>query len=156
MTRSGPYEGPPRILVLLRRASQAGQDLLYSRMEQAIGPLELRPAHLQLLRFPGPDGARPTELARRVGSSKQVIHPLLNELVDWGYLRREPDPDDRRGTVLRLTDRGWDVVDTVRRLHAELEAEWEQQLGRTRYRALREGLAHIAALDPHAVPAVHR
>jgi DNA-binding MarR family transcriptional regulator len=153
MARALPRdEGHPRIIALLRMASGVGHELLFSRLEQAAGPLELRQAHFQLLRYPGPDGVRPTELARRVGSSKQVINPLVNDLEKWGYLRREPDPHDRRGTVLRLTERGGALLDTIRALHAEIEAEWEQRLGRTRYRALREALAEIATIDPSAPP----
>jgi DNA-binding MarR family transcriptional regulator len=141
---------PPRIVALLRLASEAGQDTLYARLEAAIGPTRLRPAHFRLLRFPGPDGLRPTELARRLGTTKQAINPLVNDLESWGYVARHPDPEDQRGRVLRLTERGWELLDTIRALHAEIERDWEARLGPARYRTLREALDEIAAGHPDA------
>lgn len=112
--------------------------------------MRLRPAHFRLLRFPGPDGLRPTELARRLGTTKQAINPLVNDLESWGYVARHPDPEDQRGRVLRLTDRGWQLLDTIRALHAEIERDWEARLGPARYRAFREALGEIAAAHPDA------
>lgn len=141
----------PRIIALLRQASELGQATLFSRLEEVIGVSELRQGHFGLLRFPGPDGLRPTELARRLGTSKQAINPLLNDLERWGYIERRQDPADRRGRVLRLTDRGVELLATIRRLHAEIEAEWEQALGPRRYTTLRSALRELTSSHPDNV-----
>ena len=138
----------PRIIALLRQASELGQATLFSRLEEVIGPSELRPGHFQLLRFPGPEGLRPTELARRLGTSKQAINPLLNDLERWGYIERRLDPGDRRGRVLCLTASGVTLLGTIRRLHAEIEAEWEHALGPSRFRTLRAALRELTAAHP--------
>lgn len=44
---------------------------------------------MELFRFPGPQGMRPTELAGHVGLSKQALNHLLNELESLGYLTRQ-------------------------------------------------------------------
>jgi DNA-binding MarR family transcriptional regulator len=138
----------PRIVALLRLASEVGQSTLFERLE-AIGYKELRSTHFRLLRYPGLDGVRPTELAQRLGTSKQAVNPLINDLERWGYLQRRPDPTDQRGRVLSLTDRGRELMATIKELHAEIEADWEAELGRRRYQTLRHALRDIAKRHPN-------
>jgi DNA-binding MarR family transcriptional regulator len=132
-----------RIVALLRFAHEAGQRRLYEAMQEA-GHTELRPAHFRLLRYPGPDGARPSDLAERVSSTKQAITPLLNDLERWGYLRRDPDPADGRARLLRLTPRGRELLRMIRDQHAEIEAEWSELLGPRRFATLRATLRDLA------------
>ena len=87
---------------LLRRASEATHRELFDRL-QAAGFDDLRWAHFALFGFPGLHGLRPTELAERVGMSKQGLNALLNELDDFGYLVRRPASGDGRHRVLELT-----------------------------------------------------
>jgi DNA-binding MarR family transcriptional regulator len=137
-------------VALLRLASEVGQAALYERLE-AIGYTELRPTHFRLLRYPGLDGVRPTELARRWSMSKQAVNPLINDLERWGYLQRLPDPTDQRGRVLSLTDRGRELMTTIKELHAEIEADWEAEIGRRRYQTLRRTLRDIANKHPNGL-----
>jgi DNA-binding MarR family transcriptional regulator len=132
----------PRIVALLRLASEIGQTMLYERLE-SVGYGELRPAHFRLLRFPGPHDVRPTELARRLGASKQAVNPLINDLERWGYLERRPDPNDQRGRLLWLTDRGFELMATIKALHAQIEADWADELGHRRFQALRDTLRDL-------------
>ena len=138
----------PRIVALLRLASEVGQSTLYERLE-AVGYKELRPTHFRLLRYPGLDGVRPTELAQRLGTSKQSVNPLINDLERWGYIERRPDPTDRRGRVLCLTDRGRALMTTIKELHAEIEADWQAELGQLRYQTLRRALQEISRKHPN-------
>jgi DNA-binding MarR family transcriptional regulator len=135
-------------VALLRLASEVGQSTLYERLE-ALGYTELRATHFRLLRYPGLDGVRPTELAQRLGTSKQAVNPLINDLERWGYVQRRPDPADQRGRVLSLTDRGHELMATIKELHAEIEEDWEAELGRRRYQTLRRALRDIATRHPN-------
>ena len=137
-------------MALLRLASEVGQAALYERLE-AIGYQELRPAHFRLLRYPGLDGVRPTELAQRWSMSKQAVNPLINDLERWGYLQRRPDPTDQRGRVLSLTDRGRELMTTIKELHAEIESDWQAQIGQRRYQTLRRALRDIAKKHPNGL-----
>jgi len=137
-------------VALLRLASEVGQTALYERLEAA-GHTELRPTHFRLLRYPGIDGTRPTELAQRLGTSKQAINPLLNDLEQWGYLERRRDVTDQRGRVLWLTVRGQELMTTIKQLHAEIEADWASELGEGRYRILRSALHHLAQQHSNGV-----
>ena len=137
-------------MALLRLASEVGQAALYERLE-GIGYKELRPAHFRLLRYPGLDGVRPTELAQRWSMSKQAVNPLINDLERWGYLQRRPDPTDQRGRVLSLTDRGRELMTTIKELHAEIESDWQAQIGQRRYQTLRRALRDIAKKHPNGL-----
>jgi hypothetical protein len=48
----------------------------------------LRAEHVRLLYPPGPDGATPQELARRVELAPAKVHDSLEDLIELGYLER--------------------------------------------------------------------
>jgi len=100
-------------------------------------------AHFTVFRYPNPDGARPSELAARLGISKQALNYLLRDLERLGYLGRRPDPDDLRAKRVVLTPRGWAAAKVIRAAVAELEQEWAVQLGRKRFVQLRELLVEL-------------
>lgn len=138
----------PPLGALLRLTHELVYAELYAKTAAAGYP-ELRPAHFRLLRFPGLDGERPTELAAGLDISKQAINPLLNDLDRWGYLERRIAAEDARGRVLHLTVRGRKLMSTIRRLHRQIESRWARQLGSRRFHVA------LAALDEmaHAHPA---
>ena len=90
-------------------------------------------AHLNVFQYPGPQGARPSELATRLRISKQALNYLLGELERLGYLERRPDPDDLRSKRIALTPRGIAAVDVIREAVGEIETTWAQQLGPERF-----------------------
>jgi len=112
----------------LRTATAAVHQAVFTRLARA-GHHDLRPSHLALLQFPGPHGARPTELAARVGLRKQALNPLLNDLENWGYLRRANDGEDRRGRILQLTARGMALMRIMRDTLEEIELAMSDRLG---------------------------
>jgi len=63
--------------------------------------------------------SRMSELARLANGSQSRLSNVARRLEDRGWLRREPDPNDGRSTVARLTDRGWDVVQAAAPGHVE-------------------------------------
>ena len=94
-------------------------------------------AYLNVFQYPGPHGARPSEVAARRGISKQAANYLLGELERLGYLERRPDPDDLRSKRIALTPRGLSAVRVIRDAVSEMEAAWARQLGRKRFAELR-------------------
>ena len=104
---------------------------------------DLDAAHVNVFQYPGPEGARPSELAARLRISKQALNYLLGELERSGYLERRPDPDDLRSKRVALSPRGVSAVAVIREAVAELEVEWAQQLGEQRFDALRTLLREL-------------
>jgi DNA-binding MarR family transcriptional regulator len=83
---------------------------------------QARLAHTQLFPHIDLDGTRATDLAARVGITKQAVGQLVDELVALGLLERQDDPRDRRAQLIRFTDeglaelvRGFDVLDGIER-----------------------------------------
>ena len=118
---------------------------------RAAGFADLTPAHMYVLQTPGPEGARPTELALRTNMTKQAMNHLLGRLVQLGYLKRGPAADDGRGTVLHLTERGRDAQRIMLERAAELERVWAKKIGKRRLEDLRELLFALDALDAAAI-----
>jgi DNA-binding MarR family transcriptional regulator len=89
----------------------------------------LKMSHGQVLTLIGAGGGHIHEIARIQRVSRQAISATSLELEALGYLRREPDPRDRRAVVLRLTDRGERLIaDSVAALD-ELELGLRALLG---------------------------
>src|SRR5215208_4940339 len=93
------------------------------------------------------EGSRLTELAERAGLTKQAVGEVIPELEQLGYLTREPDPRDRRAKIIKLTPKGRDACLTGRRLFAEIEREWADQLGEDLLAGLRDAAEKIAAAE---------
>jgi DNA-binding MarR family transcriptional regulator len=118
-------------------------DVLSERVREgftAAGFTDLPPAHTGVLRALGPDGERVTDLARRMGTTKQATGYLVEALVRRGYLERAPDPSDGRAQIVRRTARGWAVNRTAREVVAQVQAEWTAALGAQRMALLLDAL----------------
>ena len=96
---------PPLIGALVRRPAEAVHLRILREADEA-GFTDLVPAHLAVLRYPGPNGRRPSELAAEVGTTKQAMNYLLGQLEQLGYVERRDDPDDQRSKRVHLTARG--------------------------------------------------
>lgn len=140
-TGAEPF-GPPLIGALLRVPWEAVQQHMLRRLHER-GFDDFDPAYLAVFRYPGPQGARPTDVAAQLGVSKQALNYLLRELERLGYLEREPHPDDLRSKRIVLTERGGAAVSVIREAVAEVEAAWTEQLGARRFAQLRDLLLEL-------------
>ena len=105
--------------------------------------LELTQTELGVFLFPGPDGRRPSDLARQCGMTRQAMNYVLTGLEEGGYLQRH-DAETPNGRVVRTTERGRRVIDVVRAEIHEIEREWAAHLGASRYGQLRHTLHELA------------
>src|SRR3954463_3023541 len=134
--------GPPLIGALLRMPV----DVVRRRMLTAVhdrGFTDIVPAHLALLRWPGPQGQRPSEIAAQSEMTKQAVNYLLGQLEALGYIERRPDADDQRSRRVYLTPRGRQVAETMRGAVADVEAEWSALLGHDDFDRLRALLTRL-------------
>jgi DNA-binding MarR family transcriptional regulator len=143
-----PISPPPRPLAaLLTEVKVAMVDKLRDRMASAGHPA-IREGHGCVFGFIDIDhGSRLTELAASAGLTKQAVGEAVTELERLGYVTRVPDPLDGRAKIIKLTDRGMDVVIKGRRVFAEIEAEWAEQIGPELVATFREAATRIAALE---------
>lgn len=72
-----------------------------------------------------------TELADQLGVACSTAGRHAANLEEGGLVRRSPDPDDRRVTVVTATDHGVELIRRLRRAQRELLAEvlsdWESE-----------------------------
>jgi DNA-binding MarR family transcriptional regulator len=131
-----PAIGPPLIGALLRMPWEAVRQRMLARLHER-GFDDLEAPHLNVFQYPGPGDARPSELAARLGMSKQALNYLLGELERLGYVERRRDRHDMRSKRIVLTRRGSSVIETMREAVGEMERDWAQQLGPERFDQLR-------------------
>jgi DNA-binding MarR family transcriptional regulator len=148
--RSSPFTktapgalGPPLIGALLRAPWEAVRRRMLERLHER-GFADLDAAHLGAFLYPGPQGARPSELAARMRASKQSVNHLLGQLERLGYLERRDDPDDLRSRRIHLTPRGRSAGLVMREAVEEVERDWESRLGARRMALLRELLRELS------------
>ena len=145
VARDGEPFGPPLIGALLRTPWEAVQRRMLERLHEH-GFADLDVAHLTVFQYPGPQGARPSALAARLGITKQALNYLLGELERLDYLQRQPDPDDLRSKRVALTRRGAMVIGVIREAVGEMEAAWAHQLGPERFAQFRTSLLELNEL----------
>src|SRR5215213_11183069 len=137
--------GPPLIGALLRMPWEAVQRHMLERLHER-GFDDFDAAYLNVFQYPGPQGTRPSELAARLGITKQALNYLLGELERLDYLKRQPDPDDLRSKRVALTRRGAAAIRVIREAVAEVETAWAQQLGPERFAQFRALLLELNKL----------
>jgi DNA-binding MarR family transcriptional regulator len=118
---------------LFRRLAEHGHD-------------RIRPCHRALLTFLE-EGARLTDLAAALGQPKQYVGRLVDELEGLGYVRREPDPHDRRSKRIVPTERARDEQRWAEVILAEIEARHAARIGADRFAVLKELLGALAVTD---------
>ena len=141
-TDSREQFGPPMIGALLRMPWERVVQRMLERLH-AEGFADLDMAHLNLFLYPGPQGARPSDLAAQRGMSKQAANYLLGQLETLGYLERRPDSGDGRSKRIALTDRGERAAYTIRDAVADVERSWQAQLGQDRFAQLKTLLLEL-------------
>lgn len=111
-------------------------------------PWGLRPSQVRLLSLTPADGMRVTDLAERVGMTKQALGEFANDLEERGLLESVRDPADRRVRILRPTARGRRAVRASEVAIADVEARWRDRLGPRKWDQLRDLLREAADLSP--------
>ena len=101
--------------------------LLADRQEEVFGRFGLNRGEvgvLSALRLAGPPyRLTPTRLGRGLLLSSAGITSRLDRLERRELVVRLPDPDDRRGVLIELTDKGAELVDAAIRANTESESE---------------------------------
>jgi DNA-binding MarR family transcriptional regulator len=133
---------PPNIAELLHGPFRILVDELHEGLAEAGYP-DIRPAHGNVFGHIRKEGSRLTELAERAQLTKQTMGYLVDYLEERGYVKREPDPDDKRAKIVCLTGEGREVVGVAREIMGRIEARWAELLGEGRMEQLRELLKEL-------------
>lgn len=87
---------------------------LRRRGAEAMAPWDIAPHHARALKVIGRhERIRPGELAGHLRVAPRSVTDVVDALESRGLLAREPDPSDRRATVLVLTASGRELVEQI-------------------------------------------
>jgi DNA-binding MarR family transcriptional regulator len=96
-----------------------------------------------LRRSGAPYRMTPTALYRELVLTSGAMTNRLDVLEKAGLVERHPDPNDRRGTLIELTEEGRAVVDRAMEAHMEGEAEMVAPLSKEEQRGLADLLKKL-------------
>lgn len=132
----------PNVGTLLLLAYRRFNRELFSALDEAGHP-DLKPKHGAVLANLDAGGSRSTDLAARAGMTKPAMGELVDELQELGYVRRIADPHDRRAKLVAPTPRGAAAIVLAAQVLARIEARWQRELGKARFRDLMKGLEEM-------------
>lgn len=133
------YEQTPDGNVLATEAAMntiRTADLLFDRIGQTLRPLGVSAAGglvLGLLRDRGP--MPPSELGDRLIVTRATVTGLVDSLERKGFVRRAPNPADRRSLLIEITPAGRGVLAEVRTTVHRQEKAWLSGLSDEELRA---------------------
>ncbi|GAB3411054.1 MarR family winged helix-turn-helix transcriptional regulator [Flindersiella endophytica] len=109
----------------------------------AAGYADLRPIHGMTFQALKGSGATSTELAERLGVTKQAAGQIVDDLESRGYVRRQPHPDGGRRKLVVLTDQAKEHLGIAGRTLHTLERQLGRRLGDPKLTELRVDLARL-------------
>lgn len=114
---------------------------------EAFAPLGLNDGDYGVLatlrRAGAPNRLTPSDLARHQMMTSGGMTAAIDRLERKGLVTRLPNPDDRRGSLVQLTDDGRDVVDRAMELQADAESRLVGGLSAAERRTLEQLLRKL-------------
>ncbi|MGE6226503.1 MarR family winged helix-turn-helix transcriptional regulator [Paenibacillus chitinolyticus] len=128
------------VLDLLFRATRHIQQEYEIKLESLSLPFQLSGPRLRLLLMVWrAEKIRMNELASKLGVKPRTVTELVDALERDGVLHRTPDPNDRRATLLHLTEEALIQIPRVRSVQMQISDEILQKFSaeqRTQLHAL--------------------
>jgi DNA-binding MarR family transcriptional regulator len=88
-----------------------------------------------------------SEVARRLGQSRQMVAKTVRQLSDLGYLEMAPDPERGNQKVITFTASGERLVAEARAILASLDARLDAILGEISLEDLVSAVNRVESLD---------
>ncbi|MHA4813760.1 MarR family winged helix-turn-helix transcriptional regulator [Streptomyces aculeolatus] len=128
MTRDDDSPPTPELLFLLGMAFQLVLTEFNERVADAGYP-DLRPVHGMAFQILAAEGATSSELAARLGVTKQAAGQLVDDLERRGYVLRTAHPAGGRRKLVVLTDAARRHLGIAGDVLHDLEAELARRTG---------------------------
>ncbi|MFB9238050.1 MarR family winged helix-turn-helix transcriptional regulator [Plantactinospora siamensis] len=97
---------------------------------EALEPWEIAPSHARVLAVLVRHGpSRLSKVAQHLHIAPRSTTEVIDGLAERGLVERRPDPDDRRATLVALTDRGAEVATAIQTTRREAADRFFGSLG---------------------------
>jgi len=137
MRRVLDAEWEPTVPALVQLVAASGAPHLRAAFTAA-GLDGIRPAQSVALVPLAAGGLHASDLADRLGVSRQAVAQAIAALERHDYVTRVPDPADARARLIELTPRGRQALRVMRSNAVALEKRWQRTLGQRRLAELRK------------------
>ncbi|MFF8596907.1 MarR family winged helix-turn-helix transcriptional regulator [Streptomyces sp. NPDC015220] len=124
---------------LFSEARRWFEDALFASMEAA-GEQPVTTAQASVFAMLDTDGTTVSELARRMGVTRQTAHQAVHGLIGMELLEQVPDPGSARRRLIRTTAEGRRVHERAQATIAVIESVLAERIGAADVRSLRLGL----------------
>jgi len=95
------------------------------------------------------DGTSISEVAKRLGTSRQALSQLARSVEQAGFIERFPHPTDGRSVVLRQTQDGRRALMDVLEVLDVIESDYASRIGHSKFAQLKQLLAELLhEIDP--------
>lgn len=120
--------------------------LFFRELEKQLAPLGINPAYMPVL-FALSDGSALTqkELADRATVEQPTMTATLSRMERDGFITREPNPEDGRSVLVRLSASGFEGVPQVQRAVATINEMALRTLSETERRSFFSVMSKIIA-----------
>ena len=112
---------------VLGRLNEASQLVIRERQTPLFARYGLQHGEFDVLatlrRASERDGLTPTALFEAAMMSSGGMTARIDRLEKAGLVERRPHPSDRRATLVRLTDKGFDLIDSIMPSHQDTARE---------------------------------
>lgn len=112
---------------------------------RAHGFTDINPVHAAMLRRVDEGGTHISDIAARMGVTKQAAAQLVSRTAVLGYVTCRPDPHDSRKKMVRCTNRGNRFLGYLEGVVADSVSDVASVIGKKRLHELEETLKLIAA-----------
>jgi DNA-binding MarR family transcriptional regulator len=146
MRRIADAQWEPTVPALVQMVAASGAPRLRAAFAAA-GLDGIRPGQAVALVPLIGGGLHASDLAERLGVSRQAVAQAVTALERHHYVTRVPDPVDARARIIELTPRGRQALRVMRSHALDSEQRWQQVLGERRLGELRDTLRLL--LDSH-------
>lgn len=134
-------------LEVLGRLNEASQLIVRERQSPIFSRYGLQHGEFDVLatlrRSGAPEGLTPTALFEAAMMSSGGMTARIDRLEKAGLVERRPHPSDRRATLVKLTDKGFDLIETMMPLHEQTAQDILSPLTREEQTALNDLLTRL-------------
>ena len=110
----------------------------------ALGHSYFGEARSNILRYVGPDGTTQATLVKKMGLTKQAVQQLIDDLVEDRVIARKPNPEDKRGNIIVLTQAGLKAIHDASKVKRLIEKSYSKLIGPENLAALVKQLDILA------------